>query len=61
MRCLCSLSVRPIFQLDLNEAKGSLEFQSTQAGSVPVVAILSSVDPGAKRYKEAMALLLQIC
>lgn len=48
------------FLARLNEAKALWSSNPTQAGSVPVVAILSSVDPDAKCYKEAMALLSQV-
>ena len=48
------------FQARLNEAKAIWAANPTQAGSVAVVAILASVDPEAKCYKESMALLSQV-
>lgn len=48
------------FLARLNEAKALWAANPTQAGSIPVVAILSSVDPDAKCYKDAMALLSQV-
>ena len=44
----------------LNEAKALWAANPTQEGSVPVVAILSSVDPDAKCYSDAMSLLSQV-
>lgn len=44
----------------LNEAKALWAANPTQEGSVPVVAILSSVDPDAKCYTDAMSLLSQV-
>ncbi len=48
------------FLARLNEAKALWAANPTQTGSIPVVAILSSVDPDAKCYKDAMALLAQV-
>lgn len=48
------------FLARLNEAKALWASNPTQAGSVPVVTLLSSVDPDAKCYKEAMTLLSQV-
>ena len=48
------------FQARLNKAKALWAANPTQQGSVPVVAILSSVDPEAKCYKDAMSLLSEV-
>ena len=48
------------FLNQLNQAKALWAANPTQAGSIPVVAILSSIDPDAKCYKEAMTLLSQV-
>ncbi len=44
----------------LNKAKALWAANPTQAGSIPVVAILASIDPDAKCYNEAMSLLSQV-
>ena len=48
------------FLARLNEAKALWAANPTQAGSIPVVALLVSVDPDAKCYKDAMNLLSQV-
>lgn len=48
------------FLARLNKAKALWAANPTQQGSVPVVAILSSVDPEAKCYKDAMSLLSEV-
>ena len=48
------------FQARLNKAKALWAANPTQQGSVPVVAILSSVDPEVKCYKDAMSLLSEV-
>lgn len=48
------------FLARLNKAKALWVANPTQQGSVPVVAILSSVDPEAKCYKDAMSLLSEV-
>ena len=48
------------FLAQLNKAKAMWAANPTQAGSIPVVAILASIDPDAKCYNEAMNLLSQV-
>ena len=48
------------FLARLNKAKALWAANPTQQGSVPVVAILSSVDPESKCYKDAMSLLSEV-
>ena len=48
------------FLEQLNKAKALWAANPTQEGNIPVVAILSVIDPDAKCYKEAMSLLSQV-
>lgn len=48
------------FSHELNKAKALWAGNPTQEGGIPVVAILSSIDPEAKCYLEAMSLLSQV-